>query len=137
MLKHPHRKTYLLIGVMVVCGPIGNLLLAKAMRQIGNIRFWPPAELLATLPKIISSPTLWIGIVLLITFTVAYMLALSLADYSFVQPAAAMGYVIIAVLGVTVLKERVSLLHWVGIGVICLGISFIRGTDPRTTVSRR
>jgi drug/metabolite transporter (DMT)-like permease len=39
------------------------------------------------------------------------------------------------VLGVLVLHEKVSPLHWAGIVVICLGVSFIRGTDPRTTES--
>ena len=39
----------------------------------------------------------------------------------------------IAVLGVLVLGETVSPLHWAGIVVICLGVSFIRGTNPRTT----
>jgi drug/metabolite transporter (DMT)-like permease len=61
------------------------------------------------------------------------MLALSLADYSYVQPAAAFSYVMIALLGVFVLGETVSPLHWAGIAVICLGVSFIRGTPPRTT----
>lgn len=136
MPKNPHAKTYALIGIMVLAGPVGNLLVAKAMHQIGKVHFWPPAQLFPVFPKIFSSLTLWAGIACLITFTVAYMLALSLADYSFVQPAAALSYVIIAVLGVLVLNESVSLLHWVGIGVICLGVAFIRGTDPRTTESR-
>ena len=61
------------------------------------------------------------------------MLALSMADYSFVQPAAALSYFVIAVLGVLVLGEKVSPLHWAGIVVICLGVSVIRGTPPRTT----
>ena len=63
------------------------------------------------------------------------MLALSVADYSYVQPAAALSYVLVAVLGVLILGEKVSPLHWAGIVVICLGVSFIRGTNPRTTES--
>jgi drug/metabolite transporter (DMT)-like permease len=85
--------------------------------------------------RIFSSLTIWIGIASLIAFVVSFMLALSVADYSYVQPAAALGYFVIAVLGVLVLHEKVSPLHWAGIVVICLGVSFIRGTDPRTTES--
>ena len=83
--------------------------------------------------RVFSSWTIWIGIASLIAFVVSFMLALSVADYSYVQPAAAVGYLVIAVLGVLVLHERVSPMHWAGIVVICLGVSFIRGTNPRTT----
>jgi multidrug transporter EmrE-like cation transporter len=128
-----HFKAYILIAVMVIAGPIGNLLIAKAMKNVGEIRYWPPSELLPVFLKVFGSPTIWLGIASLITFIVAFMLALSVADYSYVQPAAAIGYLVIAVLGVVVLHEHVSPLHWAGIIVICLGVSFIRGTNPRTT----
>jgi uncharacterized membrane protein len=128
-----HLKTYLLIAVMVVAGPVGNLLIAKGMKHIGTIKFWPLSELLGVFVRTFSSFTIWAGIACLIAFIVAYMLALSMADYSYVQPAAALGYAVIAVLGVFVLGEKVSPLHWAGIAVICLGVSFIRNTHPRTT----
>src|SRR5579862_2798653 len=133
MHSRPHLKTYFLIAVMIVAGPIGNLLLAKGMKQIGEVHYWPPSELLPVFIRIFSSATIWIGIATLITFIVSFMLALSVADYSYVQPAAALSYFVIAVLGVMVLHEKVSPLHWAGIVVICLGVSFIRGTNPRTT----
>jgi len=132
-----HLKTYLLIAVMVVAGPVGNLLIAKSMKQAGGIKYWPLSQLLGLFVRVFSSFTIWAGIASLLAFIVAYMLALSLADYSFVQPAAALGYVVIAVLGVFVLGESVSPLHWAGIAVICLGVSFIRGTHPRTTENPR
>ncbi len=83
--------------------------------------------------RVFGSFTIWIGIASLITFIVANMLALSLADYSFVQPAAALGYAVVAVLGYFVLHEAVSPLRWLGIAVICFGVVFIRNTNPRTT----
>ena len=135
MHSRSHLKTYFLIAVMVIAGPIGNLLLAKGMKQIGEVHYWPPSELQPVFIRIFSSLTIWIGIASLIAFVVSFMLALSVADYSYVQPAAALGYFVIAVLGVLVLHEKVSPLHWAGIVVICLGVSFIRGTDPRTTES--
>ena len=118
---------------MVIAGPIGNLLIAKAMKQTGPINYWPPSELLHVFLKVFGGLTIWAGIACLIAFIVSFMLALSLADYSSVQPAAAFSYVMIALLGVFLLGEKVSPLHWAGIAVICLGVSFIRGTPPRTT----
>ena len=128
-----HLKTYVLIAIMIVAGPVGNLLIAKGMRQAGQVKLWPAAELLATFTHVFGSLTIWVGIASLIAFIVAYMLALSLADYSFVQPAAALGYGVVAVLGYVFLHEKVSPLHWLGIAVICSGVVFIRDTHPRTT----
>ncbi len=128
-----HLKTYILIAIMVVAGPVGNLLIAKGMRQAGEVKLWPPSELLPAFVRVFSSLTIWVGIASLIAFIVAYMLALSLADYSYVQPAAALGYGVVAVLGYLVLHESISPLRWAGIAVICFGVAFIRNTHPRTT----
>ena len=76
---------------------------------------------------------IWLGIASLITFFVSYMLALSWADYSFVQPAASLAYGVVALLGYFLLGEHVSPLRWAGIGVICLGVFVVSHTAPRTT----
>jgi drug/metabolite transporter (DMT)-like permease len=135
MQSRPHLKTYILIAIMIVAGPVGNLLIAKGMRQAGALRFWPPEQLVHDFVRVFGALTIWIGIASLLTFIVANMLALSLADYSFVQPAAALGYGVVALLGYFVLHESVSPLRWIGIAVICFGVSFVRNTDPRTTES--
>jgi drug/metabolite transporter (DMT)-like permease len=132
-----HLKTYVLIAVMVAAGPVGNLLIAKGMKEIGGAKLWPPPALLEVLGRAFGAFTIWAGIACLITFIVANMLALSLADYSYVQPAAALSYAVVAVLAVFVLGESVSPLRWAGIAVICLGVSFVRKTHPRTTGDRR
>lgn len=132
-----HLKTYTLIAVMVVAGPLGNLLIAKGMRQVGEVRVWPLPALLEVFGRAFGSFTIWAGIFCLITFIVANMLALSLADYSYVQPAAALSFGVTAVLAVFVLGESVSPLRWAGIAVVCLGVSFVRNTRPRTTGDRR
>ncbi len=128
-----HFKTYLLIGVMIIAGPLGNVMLGKGMKGIGALAIWPPMELLHTGAKILSSPFIWLGIASLITFFVAYMLALSWADYSFVQPASSLAYGVVALLGYLMLGEHVSLMRWAGIAVICLGVFVVGRTNPKTT----
>src|SRR5271163_4621847 len=128
-----HIKTYLLIGVMIIAGPLGNVMLGKGMKGIGTLAIWPPMELLRTGEKILSSPSIWLGIASLITFFLAYMLALSWADYSFVQPASSLAYGVVALLGYLMLGEHVSLMRWAGIAVICLGVFVVGRTNPKTT----
>lgn len=128
-----HVKTYFLIGIMIIAGPLGNVFLGKGMKGIGSLAIWPPAELLHTGEKILSSGSIWLGIASLMSFFVAYMLALSWADYSFVQPASSLSYGVVALLGYFMLGEQVTPLRWAGIAVICLGVFVVGRTDPKTT----
>jgi hypothetical protein len=41
-----------LIAIMIFAGPFGNVLLGKGMKQVGNLRVWPPPKLIATGIKI-------------------------------------------------------------------------------------
>src|SRR5271154_1931809 len=128
-----HVKTYLLIGVMIIAGPLGNVFLGEGMKAIGTLAIWPPLELLHAGTKILASPSIWLGIASLITFFVAYMLALSWADYSFVQPASSLAYGVVALLGYLMLGEHISPVRWAGITVICLGVFVVGRTNPKTT----
>jgi drug/metabolite transporter (DMT)-like permease len=131
--KTLHLKTYLLIAVMVIAGPLGNVLLGKGMKRIGEPAIWPPVQLLHTASNIFTSVSIWLGIGSLIIFFVAYMLVLSWADYSFVQPASSLAYGVVALFGYLLLGERVSPLRWAGIAIISLGVFVVGRTNPRTT----
>src|SRR5271156_2586451 len=85
--KSLHFKTFLLILVMVITGPLGNVLLSKGMKQAGSLALWPPGEGVHTIARVLSIGSLWLGIASLLTFFLANILVLSWADYSFVQPA--------------------------------------------------
>jgi len=133
--KRLHLKTYLLILVMTIAGPLGNLMLGKGMKNIGKVttKISSPGELVHVLARILSSGTIWLGIASLLTFFVAYMLVLSWADYSYVQPASAIAYGVVALLATLLLGEVVSPLRWAGIAIICLGVFVVGHTNPRTT----
>ena len=128
-----HFKTYLLLLFVVLFAPLGNVLLSKGMKGIGSAKNWTAADLFPVLVKILTSGTIWLGIGCLLAFFVAYMLVLTWADYSYVQPASAFSYAVVAVLSYFLLGEVVPPLRWAGIAVICLGVFVVGRTPPRTT----
>jgi uncharacterized membrane protein len=134
--KHLHFKTRLMILIMIVAGPLGNTLLGKGMKRIGALTLDSAPAVLHTLGQVLSSPIIWLGIASLLCFFVAYSLVLSWADYSYVQPASAMAYAVVAILGVVLLHETVSPLRWLGIAIICLGVFVVGQTHPNTTEPR-
>ena len=62
---------------------------------------------------------------MLIGFFASYLTALSWADLTFVLPATAFGYVIIALLARFWLHESISLERWAGIVLVTLGVGFV------------
>ena len=132
-LQNFHFKTFLMILIMVVFGPIGNTMLGKGMKNVGSAIDWTPSGLPHVAVRIITSGYIWLGMFSLLTMLIAYMLILSWADYSFVQPASSAAYLVVALLGIFYLGEKITPLHWTGIGVICLGVFVVGNTPPRTT----
>lgn len=127
-----HLKTYLLIGVMVIAGPLGNVLLSKGMKQAGRPAIWPPTEAVHTALRVFGTASIWLGVASLLTFFLANVLVLSWADYSYVQPASSVGYGVAALLGYFMLGEPVSPLRWLGIAIICLGVLVVGQSNPRS-----
>jgi drug/metabolite transporter (DMT)-like permease len=130
--KPLHLKTFLLILVMVIAGPLGNVLLSKGMKHAGNLAVWPPSDALHTALRVFGTGSIWLGVASLLTFFLANLLVLTWADYSFVLPASSMGYGVVALLGYFMLGEPVSPLRWLGIAVICLGVFVVGQTSPRS-----
>lgn len=131
-----HFKTYALIFIMAIFGPVGDVLLSKGMKQVGAL----PSLTVANLPRlahlfsaVFTSGMIWLGIASLLTFFVAYTLVLSWADYSYVQPASAIAYGIVALLGYFVLGEVITPTRWIGVLIICAGVFIVGHTPPRTT----
>jgi uncharacterized membrane protein len=128
-----HLKTYLLICLMVIFGPLGNVLLGKGMKQMGASQAGSALGAVGLVSHVLTSGTIWLGIASLLTFFVAYMLVLSWADYSYVQPASAAAYGMVALLAHFLLREVVTPLRWMGVILICCGVLVVGNTPPRTT----
>lgn len=133
--KRLQFKTFIMILIMIITGPLGNVLLGKGMQSIDPTSIASVSDLLNVIGRIFTTGAVWLGVASLLAFFVANILVLSWADYSFVQPASSMAYGVVALLSVFVLGESVSPLRWLGIGIICLGVFIVGRTHPRTSES--
>src|ERR1700730_16683758 len=110
-----HIKTYTLLFLLVSAGSIGNTILDKGMKDIGTVDVFTRAGFLSGALLIVTSGTIWVGIVCMLLFMIFHMLVLSWADYSFVMPFTAVSYALVPILGYLWLGESVSTLLNVGI----------------------
>ncbi len=119
--------------LMIAFGPLGDVLLRKGMAGVPGMGGYSPAALYHFFEGAFRAGAIWLGIGSLLLFFISYSLVLSWADYSFVQPASAAGYGVVAVLGYALLGEAVTAERWAGVAVICLGVAMVGQTPPRTT----
>ena len=114
-------KKYLVLAGIIVSGAVGDVLLSRGMRGM------PPVAL-GHLPQLLAAVfTPWIagGIFFLLIFFACYLTALTWADLTFVLPAAAFDYVLLAFLSQWFLHEQVTLTRWLGILLITGGVGFV------------
>lgn len=121
---------------MVTFGSAGDVLLSLGMKQLGGLQGWAPEKVVAFFGKALDDRIVWLAITLLILFLVSYMLVLSWADFSYVSPASAAGYVLVALMGYFFLGEHVPTTRWIGVALICVGVIVVGGTHPSTTQNR-
>src|SRR5580698_10769074 len=121
-------RQYMILALVAICAPVGDTCLSRGMTNLPSISLAHPATLIAA----VFTPWIGIGIALLIGFFASYLTALSWADLTFVLPATALGYVLIAFLSVFWLHETISLERWAGIALISLGVGFVAQGPSRT-----
>ena len=129
-------KTFVLLALMVTFGSVGDVLLSQGMKRLGGLHSWAPETVIVFFARAFDSGTVWAGVILLILFLVSYMVVLSWADFSYVSPASAIGYVLVALMGYCFLGEHVPASRWIGVGLICVGVIVVGGTQPSTTQHR-
>ncbi len=127
-------RKYLVLAGITVCATAGDSLLARGMKQLGNINV--SLHNLSGLLLAILNPWVAAGILLLLAFFACYMSALSWADLTYVLPATSLGYVLVALIARFGFHEEISPTRWLGIALIAAGVGFV-AAGPSVTPSRQ
>ena len=114
-------RKYLVLAAVTVFGATGDSLLSRGMKDAGTISIHQLPDLVLT----ILNPWILAGILFLLGFFAAYMVALSWADLTYVLPATSLGYVLLALIAKFLLHEQVTTTRWLGIILISIGVGFV------------
>jgi drug/metabolite transporter (DMT)-like permease len=114
-------RKYLVLAAVTFCAAIGDSLLARGMKQVGNVSL----HRLLDIVFMVLNPWVALGIFFLLGFFAAYMTALSWADLTYVLPATSLGYVQLALIAKFFLHEQVTTTRWLGIALISAGVGFV------------
>lgn len=128
---HLRTRTLVFVVPMVLASSVGDIFLKRGMG--GIVVQLDPDSLLSAFTQTVVSGRIWSGIACLLLSFVIYLMLLSWVDYSYVMPVSSFGYALVALLGVLVLGESVTVGRWAGVGLICLGVALVGRTEPRTT----
>jgi len=124
-------KTKLTLAVIIVSSALGNVLLSKGMKQLGDISHQPAWSIVGSGLAAMLNPWVAAGVVLLALFFFSYLAALSWADLSYVLPATAPAYLLTAGLSYWLLGERISAWRWSGTVLIVTGVVLVVRTEKR------
>ncbi len=109
----------------VTAGTVGDLLLAKGMKEMGDVSAMNLRGMLAAAYQALTTPKLVIGTAMLAIFFFLWLAVLSWEDLSVALPLQALNYVLVAFLSQYFLGEVVSPLRWAGTILVCVGVMMI------------
>ena len=115
-------KTILIVLLQTVVMTAGDLLLAKGMKQVGDIAVLSPTVFFMKMSLTLRNLSILTGIALLAISLLLWLAALSRAPLSLAVPMTATAYILNAFAAKYLLLETVSTLRWTATGVIALGV---------------
>jgi drug/metabolite transporter (DMT)-like permease len=118
-------KTVIVMILAVTAGTVGDILLAKGMKEMGDISTMNLRGILNVAGQALTSSKLIIGTAMLAGFFFLWLAVLSWEDLSVALPMQALNYVLVAFLSQYFLGETVSPLRWAGIVLICIGVTIV------------
>ncbi|HEY2458041.1 MAG TPA: hypothetical protein VGI13_12135 [Candidatus Acidoferrum sp.] len=115
----------ILFFFIVVAGTGGELCVSRAMKSIGEVHDFSPKSIIGFLLRSMRLTWMWLGIALMSLGFFSLLAILSFQEVSFVVPVSALSYAAGAFGAKAFLGERISRNRWVGIAVVCIGVTIV------------
>ena len=118
-------KTASVMLIAVIAGTIGDILLARGMKELGDISAMNLKGILNVALQALTSPKLMLGTAMLAIFFFLWLAVLSWEDLSVALPMQALNYILVAFLSQYFLHEVVTPLRWAGTVLVAVGVIMI------------
>ncbi|MDD2318479.1 MAG: EamA family transporter [Geobacteraceae bacterium] len=118
-------KTVVVMLLAVTAGTVGDLLLTKGMKELGDLSAMNLRGILSAVYQALTSPKLVVGTAMLAIFFFLWLAVLSWEDLTVALPMQALNYVLVAFLSQYFLGEIVTPMRWAGTVLVCIGVILI------------
>jgi drug/metabolite transporter (DMT)-like permease len=117
--------TLALLLISLVFASIAQLLFKIGMDKMGELSFTPISAAILTVLRIVTAPDIIFGIFFMLLSGLFWFIVLSRAELSFAYPMISLSYIMVALLSYFYLGEQISLVRWVAIIIIILGVAIL------------
>jgi uncharacterized membrane protein len=114
-----------LFALIIVAGTAGELCVARAMKQIGEVSDFRPSAIIRVVISALQLEWMWIGVAMMTLAFFALLGALSLENVSLVVPVTALSYAAGTLGGKIFLGETVTPKRWAGVVLVCIGVTLV------------
>jgi drug/metabolite transporter (DMT)-like permease len=124
-----HLYTWGAILAIVLASVVGDILLAHAMKQVGDIHaLWRRSGLWSVIGRILTNSNFFLGLMAMTVAFFSLLFALSWGDVSLVAPAAAsLTFIGNAFAAKIFLHEKVDRRRWIAAVLVAGGVALLAG----------
>ena len=124
-----HLYTWTAILAIVLASVVGDVLLARAMRQVGDVHaLFRRSGLWAIVTRVLTNPNFALGVAAMAVAFFSLLFALSWGDVSLVAPAAAsLTFIGNAFAAKIFLHEKVDRRRWIAAMLVAAGVALLAG----------
>jgi len=125
------RHVYTWTGILVVVffSVVGDVLMARAMKQVGDVHeLWRRSGLWVVVGRVLSNSNFFLGVTAMAVAFFSLLFALSWGDVSLVAPAAAsLTFIGNAFAAKIFLHEKVDRRRWIAAVLVAGGVALLAG----------
>ena len=124
-----HLYTWSGIFVVVFFSVVGDVIMARAMKQVGDVHeLWKKSGLFGVIGRVLSNPNFFFGVSAMAVAFFSLLFALSWGDVSLVAPAAAsLTFIGNAIAAKIFLHEKVDQRRWIAALLVAGGVALLAG----------
>jgi len=121
--------TWTAILAIVLASVVGDILLARAMKQVGDVHaLWRRCGFISIIGRTLANPNFLLGVTAMAVAFFSLLFALSWGDVSLVAPAAAsLTFIGNACAARIFLHEKLDRRRWIAAALVATGVALLAG----------